>query len=183
MSETTTIPSSWTPEESGLLRVRNATVHFSRNIDGDCIAGTQLQPRLLSTDAAENLEGTSFRINRIPGALRPMHVAGDEFELKEKFDGVVLDISDESFVARLFPTEANTHPAEAEFPRTELSPEDQALLELGAPFVLTIGYRKDGAVRRRESSFYMRRLSPLTDTQVREASDRATVFCDAVNWK
>ena len=109
--------------------------------------------------------------------------AGDEYELREKFDGVVLAVGQNSFEARLFPSEVEDEPLEAEFSNDDLSVNDRALLEPGAMFVLTIGYRTTGSSRRRESSFYLRRMPAMTDEQASQASARATAYRDDVQWK
>ncbi len=116
-------------------------------------------------------------------AFSPMRLPQDTFTLAEKFDGVVLSVDDETFVARLFPSEADTGPAEAEFSRKELSEADQPLLFPGAPFVLTIGYRQSGSRLTRESSFYMRRLPTWSDEELNQAAQRAKTFSETVGWK
>jgi hypothetical protein len=108
---------------------------------------------------------------------------GDIYELKEKFDGVVLSVGKDSFDARLFPSLVNDEPVEAEFPKDELSAEDQKLLEPGAMFVLNIGYRMSGSSRRRESFFYLRRMPAMTDEEVNRASVRASQYRNDLQWK
>ena len=185
MTEATTVPSNWAQPFPECSKDRGQSVVVQSRRRANTAQGTliaesnwQAQHNDIGTAKAENLRFVDFR-----RALPPMRVSKETFSLVEKFDGVVLSVDDKAFVARLFPSEAETHPAVAEFPRSELSDEDQALLFAGAPFVLTIGFRTSGSSRKRESSFYMRRMPAWSEEELNRATERAKTFSETVGWK
>lgn len=64
----------------------------------------------------------------------------DDFISKQKYGGVVLNISETSFFARLQNITENGNEEEAEFAIDELSEDDMPLLKEGAFFYWNIGY-------------------------------------------
>ena len=132
-----------------------------------------------SVDDAANTN-RRFRVPWSPPAPR---AAGDVYELREKFDGVVLSVGSDTFEARLYPSKDDGEPLEAEFSKDDLGINDRNILEPGTMFVLMIGYRTIGSSRRRESFFYLRRMPAMTDEQVSQASARASQYRDDLQWK
>lgn len=181
MTEFCTLPDKWATSEAGTGGGRRSVVKSTRRtsgslgtsshngdtVDSDSAAMARMTPRVM----------TQYR------SVSPIQTVNEGFILAEKFDGVVLSVLENSFTARIFPSEAKTGPAEIEFPKTELSDVDLSLLHEGAPFVLNIGYRTIGSRRQRESSFYMRRLIPRSEAELINATQRAKTFSDLVGWK
>ena len=163
---------------------RKGSPDFVTRTLGALTGGSQMafdSPRLIDSSINDaEAPRQRFRVPWNPPARKP---AGDVYELREKFDGVVLSVGPGNFEARLFPSEENDEPVEAEFAKDDLSVEDRELLEPGALFVLTIGYRTSGSSRRRESYFYLRRMPAMTDEQVNQASARASQHRDDLQWK
>ena len=183
MSETSTIQQIGCEMTSATTRRRGSPYFATRTLEavkGEaqlCVDAERM------TDSSIRLADAPFRRYRVQWATPAVKPAGDIYELKEKFDGVVLSVSNDSFDARLFPSQVENEPVEAEFPKDELSPEDRELLEPGAMFVLTIGYRTSGSSRRRESFFYLRRMPSMTGEQVDRASLRASQHRNDLHWK
>lgn len=94
------------------------------------------------------------------------------FGLLQKFEGVVLEHDAEEFTARLIDTSGNLPAHQATFLLDELADAEKALVEQGAPFVWTIGYRITGGTKRRESSFYFRRLPCWSQSEIDGARAR-----------
>jgi hypothetical protein len=135
---------------------------------------------LLDSQPSDIRSSIGYRVPWVPPAAR---VAGDLFELREKFDGVVLSVGEKDFEARLYPSASSGEIVEALFSRDDLNVLDRNSLAPGALFVLTIGYRTIGSSRRRESSFYLRRMPSLTEEHVSQAKARAVQFKNDVQWK
>jgi hypothetical protein len=185
MIETTTSHLPGRESTAATIRRKGSPYLATRTL-GALTGGSQMvfgspSPRLIDSsinDAAPPIQ--RFRVPWNPPAPK---TAGDVYELREKFDGVVLSVGQDNFEARLFPSEASDEPVETEFSKDDLSIEDRALLEPGTMFVLTIGYRTSGSSRRRESYFYLRRMPAMTDEQVSQASVRASQYRDELQWK
>jgi hypothetical protein len=95
-----------------------------------------------------------------------------------QWEGVVTSVDDDEFTAELKDLTDSTSPAEtATFSTSEISPGDLPLLEVGAIFYWTIGYRTSaGGQKSRESWIRLRRLPTWTSRQLREARQRAEEY-------
>lgn len=183
MIETTTNHLPGRESTAATIRRKGSPYFVTRTL-GALAGGSQMafdSPRLIDSSIIDaETPRRRFRVEWAPPAPK---TAGDVYELREKFDGVVVSVGQDNFEARLFPSEGGDEPVETEFSKDDLSIEDRALLEPGTTFVLTIGYRTSGSSRRRESYFYLRRMPAMTEEQVRQASVRASQYRDEIQWK
>ena len=105
------------------------------------------------------------------------------FVLLQKWEGFVLGADAEKFSVRLFDTAGVRKPHQALFARTELSTDEQSLIEEGALLVWMIGLRQIGIRRRRESEIYIRRLPAWTETEIEAAKVRAGELHGRIGWE
>lgn len=75
------------------------------------------------------------------------------FILLQKWEGVVVESDAETFTAKLIDSHGWLKPHDATFARSELLKDEQELIEPGAPFVWTLGYRKIGSIASELVSF------------------------------
>lgn len=122
------------------------------------------------------------RVVRIPQVIRSQETGSARFTLLQKWDGVVLDADAEAFTARLLDSHGELQAQQATFSRSEISPEEQTQIAVGASFVWTIGYRHIGTTRHRDSTIYFRRLPPWCDDELKSARDRAEKTSTAIGW-
>jgi len=120
---------------------------------------------------------------RVPRLLTFQEWSQLGFILLQKWDGVVLEVDDESFTAKLIDSDERLPDHDATFLRAELPKEEQGLIEPGAPFVWTLGYRKIGSTRERASVLYFRRLPPWDEREIVAAEPRAEELRECIEWK
>jgi hypothetical protein len=120
---------------------------------------------------------------KIPRVICSPEAATERFTLLQKWDGVVLEADAETFTARLLDTNGELPPQQARFSRSELSPEEETQIAVGASFVWTIGYRHIGATRHRDSTIYFRRLPPWSEDEIKSARSRAENVSTTIGWK
>ena len=99
----------------------------------------------------------------------------NQFQLLAKWEGLVESVDENGFSARLYDMLQDMEPQHAEFPFSEISPDDRTLVQPGAVFYWSIGYQIElSGQRRRTSSICFRQLSPRfpqTREEVRKAAD------------
>jgi hypothetical protein len=101
----------------------------------------------------------------------------------QSWEGTVLAIEDDSFVARLADVNGEHLDEEVSLATEELCDFDLELLEPGAIFYWTIGYRYQlGGARERVSRIRFRRLPAWTKSQLDEARERAAALGHALGW-
>lgn len=105
------------------------------------------------------------------------------FILLQKWEGVVLESDNDSFTAKLLDSHDRLPPHDATFSRAELPKNEQKLIEPGAPFVWTLGYRKIGNTRERASVIYFRRLPPWNASEIATAERKAEDLRSSIGWK
>jgi hypothetical protein len=120
---------------------------------------------------------------RVPRPLTYEDASRLGFILLQKWEGVVLESDHETFTAKLTDSHGKLRPHDATFARSELPKNEQELIEPGAPFVWTLGYRKIGSTRERASVIYFRRLPRWTEKEVTIAEERAKNLSDSIGWK
>jgi len=122
-------------------------------------------------------------ILRIPRPLQSLKSVAMRFTLLQKWEGVVLEVNDESFTSRLIDSHGELPPQQATIPNSELSPEEQDHVAVGASFVWTIGYQHIGATRQRNSVIYFRRLPAWNQSELDVARRRAEELAKAICWE
>jgi hypothetical protein len=104
----------------------------------------------------------------------------DDFFSKQKFEGVVVEIKADSFVARLRNITEMLPDEEGEFLNHELSKDDLELLKVGAVFYWNIGYLVQVAGQRIGCHMInFRRLPVLASHEILAADERAE---DLFSW-
>jgi hypothetical protein len=120
---------------------------------------------------------------RIPRLLPSPENEATRFTLLQKWDGVVIEADKESFTSRLIDSHGELPAQQATFSNSELSPEEQNQIAVGASFVWTIGYRHIGTTRHRDSTIYFRRLPPWSADELDVAQSKAEKLGKAIGWK
>jgi hypothetical protein len=101
----------------------------------------------------------------------------------QSWEGVVLDVDDTSFVARLIDVAGEHEDEEVKLSLDELSDFDLKLLEPGAILYWTIGYRQQvRGSRERVSRIRLRRVPAWTKRQLGEAQERASRLARDLDW-
>lgn len=100
------------------------------------------------------------------------------------WEGIVLDAhaSDETFLARV--SDVTSHElSEAEIFLDEVSDEDRTLLQDGAVFYWTIGYRIGPDGRERVSRIKFRRLPAWSRVELNSAEQEASELAEQLSWE
>jgi hypothetical protein len=101
----------------------------------------------------------------------------------QKWEGVVLDVCEDSFLARLVDLEQQGPDEEAEILLDELSADDLPLVNPGAVFYWHIGYHVDrSGQRKRASIIRFRRLPMWTAKEIETATREAERTRDLLGW-
>lgn len=103
-------------------------------------------------------------------------------QILERWDGVVLEVGDKTFRARLLDEKDGRPRAEADVFVGELSPHDRPLLKPGAIFYWHIGYRDPHGDRERVSRIRFRRLPPKTKADLKRAELEADKIRSQFGW-
>lgn len=112
-----------------------------------------------------------------PVRLPPVRLYPERFHDLQKFEGTVLTVSSDSFMARLQDKTNQLPEEEAEFPLEEVMPGDRELVEVGAVFYWTIGYeRKVYGQQSRSSVIRFRRIPSWSTQEIEDAKDSANTF-------
>ncbi len=106
----------------------------------------------------------------------------DGSSILKKFDGYVLSIEEESFIARLESDEFDEPPLEAEFGLDELSQQDRDLLQPGAPLVWTLTAHRTGGTLSRKSSLYIRRIQCPTQSVFDREIENSHSYFGGIQW-
>jgi hypothetical protein len=105
------------------------------------------------------------------------------FRSLQGWEGVVEDVSDRTFTARLFDLSRSGLEEVAEFEVAEVFEDDLSLLEPGAVFYWDVGYLETPGGRRRASEIRFRRLPAWTQEELDAAKKEAAEFRELVGWK
>jgi hypothetical protein len=135
---------------------------------------------LKTTQATMSVRGQPLRLPR-PLTYHEWTQLG--FILLQKWDGVVLYTDDEIFMGKLIDSHGKLKDHDVTFLRVELPKEEQELIEAGAPFVWTLGYRKIGNTRERASVLYFRRLPPWDEREISAAETKAKALRESIEWR
>jgi hypothetical protein len=125
------------------------------------------------------------------GARQPKHVISLKTEPRQsafislqKWEGVVLEVLSDSFLARLVDLTRTGPDEEAEFPLDEVSEEDRPLIRPGAIFYWNIGYHNSySGQRTRTSIIRFRRLPAWTREEIEAAKREAERLGESIGWK
>ncbi len=99
------------------------------------------------------------------------------FEVLQKFEGTVLSVTGDAFVARLVDRTHAGPEEEAEIPLGEIMPGDRELVQPGAVFYWVIGYRREAHGQlSRSSVIRFQRIPSWSPTEVERAKEAADTF-------
>jgi hypothetical protein len=105
------------------------------------------------------------------------------FQALQQWEGVVDEVNDGSFVARLVDRTAKEPDEEAEFDLGEVPTGDRELVVPGAIFYWSVGYRTAATgTRSRVSIISFRRLPAWTEAEKLQARERAEEIAKALDW-
>jgi hypothetical protein len=102
----------------------------------------------------------------------------------QSWEGVVLEVNGNSFAARLADMSGEHQDEEVEVSKEELSEFDLELLERGAVFYWTIGYRQrlPKGARERVSRIRFRRLPAWSKAELTATRERAETLSRELGW-
>ena len=102
----------------------------------------------------------------------------------QSWEGVVLQVNDDTFSVRLVDLSGDRAEEEMELEKQELSDFDLELLEPGAFFYWTVGYRVrlPRGARERVSQIRFRRLPAWSRSEIAAAEERATRLAHELDW-
>ncbi len=118
-----------------------------------------------------------------PVRLPENHKAQPRFDALQKWEGRVLEANDSTFTAVVVDAFKEGVEEEAEFDLEEVSPGDLDLVEPGAVFYWSIGYRTEpSGERSRSSVLVFRRLPAWRANDLSRARVRAEELRDRLGW-
>jgi hypothetical protein len=115
--------------------------------------------------------------------LKPFTAIRNRFIDLQKWEGIVLHVSENSFIGRLIDLTQDDQDIEAEFSVEEVHHEDKPLLTPGAIFYWTIGYKEDRGQRIRASMIRFRRLPTWQKEEIEAAKKDARNIRDIFQWE
>ena len=118
----------------------------------------------------------------VPRLRRSSEAAGTSSS-SERWEGVVLEVADGTFRARLVDLDRHAPDEDAEIYWSEVSDEDKDLVEPGAVFYWSIGYYTDRMGQRvRRSLIRFRRLPTWTERELEDARLEAEKTARILGW-
>lgn len=135
-------------------------------------------------DSGVDEEATREAINSVkPVRIHFRKPPRERFIVLDQWLGVVEEIGDDFFVARLRNVDTSVPDEEAEFDIEEISPVDRHLLQPGSEFYWSVGYRDSlGGQRVRSSLIRFRRLPRWQPNEIQEAQRAAGVLVEKFGW-
>lgn len=115
----------------------------------------------------------------VPGA-DPQTVT--RFITLQKYEGTVLKVEGDGFIARIVDPAKLDEDFDAEFAVEEVTPSDRHLLAPGAVFYWNLGYLDRPAGRLRASDLRMRRLPAWSQDELKAARTRAEALAAKLDW-
>jgi len=107
----------------------------------------------------------------------------DRFESLQALEGNVIEVLEDSFVARLIDTTGKGPDQEAEIPFAETTEEDRDLIQPGSIFYWDIGYDvRKGGQRIRCSLIQFRRLPAWTSRELKANKSQAERLRKEIGW-
>jgi hypothetical protein len=176
----------------GLTFIRDlesAGRYYESQNETKCLVPTQ-SPHPANRQTESVLAGSNIGDNCLPFyGLKPVLPRRanprrqDSFVSLQKWEGVVLAVEHDSFLARLIDLTQGGTEEEAEFSLDDISEEDKPLLKPGAIFYWNIGYHDSRTGQRRKvSEIRFRRLPAWTSKEIEAAKREAIRLRDLIGW-
>lgn len=116
--------------------------------------------------------------------LKPIVQSEERFINLQSWEGIVIEVREGAFVARLIDKSNGGYDQEVEFSFEEVSPYDHSLIKLGAIFYWDIGYSENNSKQRiRASIIKFRRLPVWTANELKAARERAKSLAQELSWE
>jgi hypothetical protein len=170
-----------------LFRLEGTSGKWHRDINPH-----QLLLRLPATETAlayqgADLPSTDFTLHTTPTkpvVRLPVKPVQQRFRLLQKWEGEVVRVESDSFVAILRDkTNPNAFAEEVTIDLEEISDSDRELVEPGAIFYWSIGYEvKTDGQRTRASSIRFRRVPYWTSRDLTHAEKKASEVAELLGW-
>lgn len=143
---------------------------------------------LSPSDLYEQLkkETVTFKEHGIPPVVRLelSPIVEDKFISLQKWEGVVIEVMKDYFLAKLNDLTIKGPDEEAEFPIEEISEEDRKLIKPGAVFYWNIGYHDSHRGQRtRVSIMRFRRLPAWRKEEIEASKHEARCIKETIEWK
>jgi hypothetical protein len=129
------------------------------------------ETRLPSPEGAKEREEREARETTAPPTT--VEIAASPVAILQRWDGVVLEVNEETFRARLFDERTGRPRIEADIYVSDVPPHDRPLLRRNAIFYWHIGYRDPTGDNERFSRIRFARLPPKTESDLARAEQRA----------
>lgn len=160
---------------------------FSKERILSCLTGppqSTLAPDDMDDESEVDINSLSTR-GTIPVLWRSAKPARESYFISlQKWQGVILDVFEETFLARLSDLDQQDPDEEAEILLDELSDDDLPLVSPGAVFYWHIGYHVDrSGQRKRASIIRFRRLPMWTAEEIEAARNDAEQTISRIGWK
>ena len=131
------------------------------------------------TAVADPVAKRAASVSHFSEVPEPSHTV----QVLQQWEGEVLRVTSDSFVARLHDISTANPDEQATFSNDEISIDDREFLAPGGVFFWSIGYRDSMAGRRqRFSQLSFRRLGPVTKAEVDEAREYAARLKKQFGW-
>jgi hypothetical protein len=103
-------------------------------------------------------------------------------DILQRWDGVVVDVGEETFRARLLDEATGRPQLEADIYISDVAEHDRPLLKHNGIFYWYVGYRDPHGDRERISKIRFRRLPPKTEADLKRAEHRASERRKLLGW-
>ena len=114
---------------------------------------------------------------------KPIIRSEERFITLQSWEGIVFEVREEAFVAKLMDKTNGGYDQEAEFSFEEVSPYDHSLIKTGAIFYWDIGYSENKSKQRiRASIIKFRRRPAWTSNELKIARERAKRLTEKLGW-
>lgn len=144
----------------------------------NCEYGIATQTNPFDQSGTFSINGGSaaftYNLSRPVFPLPQISLAKERFKAVQKWEGFVIEVKDDTFIARLTPLAGQGSDQEAEIYINEIEEDDRGLIEPGAIFYWSIGYLIKPARRLRASIIRFRRLPKWTERKLEIARAKAT---------
>ena len=109
---------------------------------------------------------------------------GTSFRTLQAWEGVVTAVGEDEFSVRLMDLMHEMPDEEADVSFDEVSDDEKQLVQVGAAFLLHVGYAtSDGGQRSRKAILRFRRLPVWTDAEIAAAGKVAQKQANSIRWR
>ncbi len=115
--------------------------------------------------------------------LKNIEPLKEKYRLLQQWEGVILEVHEDSFISQLRDKSGNAPDEEAEIDFDEISERDMYLIKPGAFFYWNIGYHESKSGQRTRSSLIIfRRVPAWSEKEIERARKRSDNICEKLGW-